>query len=713
MSLQTLIPVLITILWLWLSPIAIAADTPFPLLTLEELQTRVKSPIPSESNSLIDLRKLTIDLRPENQPFIDSFYTQLQTALQKSGNPLGLDLSNSTIQGSLNFARLGLQTTAQSSLTPAEQDQLNRDRRRNARLSTLSQSLLITPSSKLLQQSTILRGALRLNNTEFLGTTDFTNTFFLDRLDATSAKFNQTSDWSQARFSTIANFSGSTFAQGAKFRSTIFFKKAQFNQVNFQATTFQNSEFQTSATFSQTQFSNDANFSRTKWQGNADFAQTHWTSPVLFTKAKFNQSLFLTNAVFDQAVLFRETQFNNLVNLRGATIQGRADFSYSQFTNGAKLNVPGLHFDSDNAKLIGDPGRIGQVITVPTIQGNETLIRELIRNFRKLEQISDANQIDYTAQKLRSRELLRRAIGINLNTATAQKLQSLGLSTTQATAILKRREAQPLRTLSELLSLGDIDLSTYTRVRDRVITTEPLPLPIEILNRIGLSIRWVGTSAVLVLSRNGTSFWLVFGVGLVSVAYFAILFWLIDRARRRFPQPILPTLTETLSVLSLATLIGSLGMVAIFENADRPWSTLAWTALTLIPIPGAIVLQLYRVGRYHQNLNLSYFVEEGTLRQLRLLVGRLPIVPLYPTFRERYLPIPWHRHWNWLNYFDFSFNNFLRFGFNDIRIRDEFLPGLFTTLVWYQWSLGTLYIALLLWTLSRTIPGLNLLIYFR
>ena len=714
MSLQTFILVLITILWLWLSPIAIAADTPLPLLTLEELQPRIKSPIPSESSSLIDLRKLTIDLRPENQPFIDSFYTQLQTALQKSDNPLGLDLSNSTIQGSLNFARLGLQTTDQSSLTPAERDQLNRDRRRNARLRTLSQSLLITPSSKLPQQSTILRGALRLNNTEFLGTTDFTNTFFLGRLDATNAKFNQTSDWSQTRFSTIANFSGSTFAQSAKFRSTIFFKKAEFNQVNFQAaTTFQNTEFQTSATFSQTQFSNNANFSRTKWQGNADFAQTHWTSSVLFTKAKFNQSLFLTNAEFDQALLFRETQFNKLVNLRGATIQGRADFSYSQFTNGAKLNVPGLHFDSDNAKLIGDPGRIGQVITVPTIQGNETLIRELIRNFRKLEQISDANQIDYTAQKLRSRELLRRAIGINLNTATAKKLQSLGLNTTQANAILKRRETQPLQTLSELLSLGEIDLATYTRVRDRVMTTDPRPLPIEILNRIGLGIRWVGTSAVLVLSRNGTSFWLVFGVGLVSVAYFAILFWLIDRARRRFPQPILPTLTETLSVLSLATLIGSLGMVAIFQNADRPWSTLAWTALTLIPIPGAIVLQLYRVGRYHQSLNLSYFVEEGTLRQLRLLIGRLPIVPLYPAFRERYLPIPWDRHWNWLNYFDFSFNNFLRFGFNDIRIRDEFLPGLFTTLVWYQWSLGTLYIALLLWTLSRTIPGLNLLIYFR
>jgi hypothetical protein len=41
------------------------------------------------------------------------------------------------------------------------------------------------------------------------------------------------------------------------------------------------------------------------------------------------------------------------------------------------------------------------------------------------------------------------------------------------------------------------------------------------------------------------------------------------------------------------------------------------------------------------------------------------------------------------------------------------VPTLLNILVWYQWSLGTLYIALLLWTLSRTIPGLNLLIYFR
>jgi hypothetical protein len=111
-------------------------------------------------------------------------------------------------------------------------------------------------------------------------------------------------------------------------------------------------------------------------------------------------------------------------------------------------------------------------------------------------------------------------------------------------------------------------------------------------------------------------------------------------------------------------------------------------------------------------MDVSYFVEEGTERQFRLLISRLPIMPRYPFFRERYEPILWYRRWTWLNYFDLSLINFFKFGFNDIRLRDQHLPGLVSALIWYQWGLGLLYIGLLLWTLSRTIPGLNLFIYF-
>jgi hypothetical protein len=55
----------------------------------------------------------------------------------------------------------------------------------------------------------------------------------------------------------------------------------------------------------------------------------------------------------------------------------------------------------------------------------------------------------------------------------------------------------------------------------------------------------------------------------------------------------------------------------------------------------------------------------------------------------------------------------LKLGFNDIGVRDQHLPGIIATLVWYQWSLGLLYVTLLLGTFSRTIPGLNLLIYLQ
>ena len=47
-----------------------------------------------------------------------------------------------------------------------------------------------------------------------------------------------------------------------------------------------------------------------------------------------------------------------------------------------------------------------------------------------------------------------------------------------------------------------------------------------------------------------------------------------------------------------------------------------------------------------------------------------------------------------------------------LRLRDRCVPGMISALVWSQWSLGVIYITLLLRTLSRTIPGLNLLLYF-
>lgn len=692
-------------------------------LTLELLQERLRSPVPSEGTRIVDLRRMSIDLRPDNAAFRDQFYSLLQAQLQRPGLPLGLDLSNSLIEGDFVVSKLGLRAPLYDGealspiFTPTEQAQLKRDRRRLYRLSTLSQSLLITPKETATAtplQITVFRGPLKLVQTRVNGFADFSNIFFLNRFEAQGTQFPAGADISQARFSLPLSFASANFGREVQFRNTIFFGKSEFNQVQFRGdVNFQGSEFQATANFNQAVFYQPANFTRVQWFGNADFAQTRWRDQVQFSKGKFSQSLFLTDATFDKPVLFREAQFNRPVNLRGATILDRADFSYCSFAKSAYLNVPGLRFDSDKAKFFGDVGQIGRVISVPTLQGNENLLRELVRNFRRLEQIADANQIDYTRQKLRSRLLRQQLLGTNLNTASSDRLRKVGFSEAQIKAILQRRAEQPFRNLTDILTLDEVGIATYINVRDRVIAADPLPPALDLLRRGAIAFGWLSLSLLLLISRDGTSFWLIFGVGLITVAYFSVLFWFVDRARRLYPKPILPTISEAIYVVSFAIALMLLGLIAVFQIADRPWITLGCWSIVSVPIPLILLILLYRQGRYHPQIDTSYFMEEGTLRQLRILIGRLPTIPRYPLFRERYLPILWDRRWNWLNYFDFSLNNFLRFGFNDIRLRDEHLPGLVTTLVWYQWSLGTLYIALMLWTLSRTIPGLNLLIYFK
>lgn len=696
---------------------AVAQSERVPL-TLELLQQRIRSPAQSEGIRVIDLRRLVIDLRPDNGTFREQFYTLLQNQLQKPGSPLGLDLSYSLIQGEFSFSRLGLRTPlygeALSPLfTPAELTQLQRDRRRLSQLSRLSQSLLIAPnreSQNAALQITVMRGVLKLVQTRFSDPADFANLFFLNRIEAQGVVFAQTTDWSQTRFSQPVSFAGGIFARDTRFRNSIFFARATFSQGQFQGSvTFQGSEFQGGAAFNQAAFQQSANFSRVQWQETVDFAQARWQDQAEFSRNYFGQSLFLTDGAFERGVIFRETQFNRAVNLRGTSIQELADFSYAGFGRSAYLNVAGLRFDPDRAKILGNPGQIGRVFSVPTLQGNENLLRSLVRNFRLLEQIPDANQVEYLTQRLRLKELRQQLFGVNLNTASLAKLQQTGFSSSQALEITRRRNQQSFRSVTELLNLEGIDLATFINVRDRLTAAESASDIGWLLD--GLT--WLGLSLLLLLSRNGTSFWLIFGVGLVTAAYFGVLFWLVDRWRRRVPRAIVPSVAETVWVMVSYGLLTLGGILAIFRTGDQPWLTLASLSVITVPFPLGLLLVLFQRGRYHDLMEVSYFEEEGTLRQLRLTIGRLPILPRYGLFRERYMPLLWDRRWNWLNYYDFSFNNLLKFGFNDIRLRDQHLPSIISLLAWYQWSLGILYIALLLWTLSRTIPGLNLLIYFK
>ncbi|MBE9090569.1 pentapeptide repeat-containing protein [Microcystis aeruginosa LEGE 11464] len=615
-------------------------------LTVTLLQERLSAPVLKEGMTTIDLANLVIDIRDENKELQEQFYQQIQGQINRAKQPLGLDFSNSLIQGNFIASRLGLPTpltkvALATLLSPTEEQLLQQDEN------------FLFDSDEPVFNVTVFRGPVKLQGTVFMGEVDFSKTFFLQIVEAMAAKFSRESNWVESRFARVAKFTKANFMGDVNFSQSQFLNKAIFRTAHFKSiTNFHGSHFTAEAYFDQTKYDKLADFTRTFWEKEANFSQSQWRDRPLFSKSRFLSLLTFRNATFEKSGAFRSSYFNGVVSFQDVKLLDQVDFSNSTFTNNSYLSVSGLAFDSDKAKILGDRGVIGQAIYLPNLAGNETVLRNLVRNFRSLEQIADANQIEYKTEKLRLQQL-------------KQKLNNISV----------------------------IRLINLTWVADFLHTSF--------------------LTLLLLLSQDGTNFSLVFGTGIIIFAYFGCLFWLIDRVRRLTPKPVIPNGYEIFCMVTSYIILTLSGVFNILQSASRPLLTLTAIALILVPFPLILIIELYRRGRYHDLMDSSYFLQDGSMRQLRLLITRLPVVPEFPLFRDRYTPIPWQKRWNWLNYYDLSLNNLLKLGFNDWRVRDQELPAIISFLVWYQWGIGIFYITLLIWTLSRTIPGLNLLIYLK
>ena len=614
-------------------------------LTIAILQEQIASPLPKEGKETIDLSNFIIDLGSSNDEFGRQFYRELNNTISSAGKPTSIDFSNSIIRGDFKLNRLGISSSLGEGALPtllsvAEREQV-------ARYYPLSDREV-----KSLPRANIFRGSLYFSNTVFTGEVDSSNSLFLQLVTANGARFQAPVKFHGSIFGKRLDLSQAIFNQNVDLSQSHFFAVAKFNQIEFQGTIdFSQSQFEALAEFKGTIFQQLTNFARCVFMQSVNFSDSIYRDRLVFAKSKFLAALNFSNSTFERVVTFRDIYANSLIDLQDVHLLNRLDFSNAFFTSSAKINASRLAFDAEEAKLIGQPGIIAGFVRVDRLSGNETVLRNLIRNFRSLEQVADANSIEYQQEQLRAKQ-----IGDRL-------LQS---------------------------SWQQIFTSTW----------------------LSLIPRWLGLNLLLLLGDYGTNISLIFSLGSISIAFFSLLFWLIDRYRPKISQPVIPTRYE-IAVMSLSYFaLTTYGTINIFVTTDRPWLTLITVATILIPLPLVVFSLIYQRGRYHQLLNTSYFVENGQYRQFRLLLGRLPVIPRFPFFRDRFAPILWEKRWNWLNYYDFSLNNIFKIGFNDIRLRDRHLPGLISLLVWYQWCLGVLYVVLLLWTLSRTIPGLNLLLYF-
>lgn len=628
---------------LLIAPIANAQEQRSDL-TIAILQEQIASPVQKEGKETIDLSNFIIDLGSSNDEFGRQFYRELSNTISSAGKPTSIDFSNSVVRGKFQLNRLGISSSLGEGALPslfsaAEREQI-------ARYYPFSDRDI-----KPLPRANIFRGSLYFDNAVFTGEVDGSNSLFLQPVTASAAKFQASVKFQSSVFGKRLDFSQAVFNQNIDLSQSHFFAIAKFNQVEFQGTIdFSLSQFEAIAEFKETIFQQLTNFARCIFMQSANLSDSIYRDRLIFAKSKFLAALNFSNSTFERVVTFRDIYANSLIDLQNVHLLNRLDFSNAFFTSSAKINASRLAFDAEEAKLIGQPGIIARFVRVDRLSGNETVLRNLIRNFRSLEQVADANSIEYQQEQLRASQI------------------------------------------------GDrLWQSSWQQVFSRTW--------------LGLILCWLGLNLLLLLGDYGTNINVIFSIGLIIIAFFSLLFWLIDRYRPKISQPVVPTRYE-IAVMSLSYFALTIyGTINIFVTTDSPWLTLITVATILIPLPLVVFSLIYQRGRYHQLLNISYFVENGEYRQFRLLLGRLPIIPRFPFFRDRFAPILWEKRWNWLNYYDFSLNNIFKIGFNDIRLRDRHLPGLISLLVWYQWCLGVLYVVLLLWTLSRTIPGLNLLLY--
>jgi len=617
---------------------------PRSYLNLEILQAKVSNLAINNGRESIDLSNLIIDLSNPDSEFTQKFYQTINSTIGRGSNPLDLLFDNSIIQGNFQLDRLGISSNVgkaglPSLFTISEREQIDR------------YYSVDNITDRYVPLINIFRGGLQFKNTVFTGELIADNSLFLQPFRADLAKFQGAVNFNHAIFGDQANFSGAVVEQNINFNHSHFWKKTSFKEAEFQGISdFSNSQFEALAEFNKVSFLQLVDFTRTVFIEVANFSQTLYRDRLIFAKSKFFDDSLFINSSFEKTATFRDIYLGSIISLRDAHLLDRLDFTNTFFTPQSQIDTSGLAFDTASAKIIGESG-IGQYIRIDRLATNETVLRNLIRNFRSLEQIADANYLEYQREQLRAKQL----------TNAISKI-----------------------TWKKVLTWSWISL-----------------IP-----------QWLSLNLLLLLGNYGTNINLLFAIGIITISFFSYLFWSIDRYRPGISQPVIPNRNETIWMSSSYLALTIISMSNIFITTDRPWLTLFCIAIIIIPIPISITSLIYLRGRYHQLLDLSYFVEDGSMREFRLLIGRLPIMPRFPFFRDRYQPILWSKNWNWLNYYDFSLNNILKLGFNDIRVRDQFLPGSIATLVWYQWCLGVLYIILLLWTLSRTIPGLNLLIYF-
>ena len=259
-------------------------------------------------------------------------------------------------------------------------------------------------------------GNIKFDSLAFAEPIDFRRSIFINECSFKGAKFYKDVTFEDVQFTGDAIFANSEFRKLSDFAGCIFCEEANFGKCKFNSSSFKRAKFLNSATFSLAEFSADSKMDEINFTKNAYFIGSQFRSDADFKNSEFNERAdfhnvdFIGDAVFTSArfngtAIFHEARFDEDANFDDAMFFVVANFKRAYFRKDAFFW--GASFAENSLSL--DGAKFTRFITrwddlQDCLLYNEIIYSALIKNFKDLGRVGDANDCYYEYMNNRQKD---------------------------------------------------------------------------------------------------------------------------------------------------------------------------------------------------------------------------------------------------------------------------------------------------------------------
>jgi hypothetical protein len=272
-----------------------------------------------------------------------------------------------------------------------------------------------------------IQGKLDLVHLIFAKDVDFSSSIFNDRANFNHCVFQKNCNFLSSRFYGATDYSSSIFNGESLFNEVVFANGVRFDHAQFLGGAyFEGSEYDHAASFYNSSFIGTSNFIDTKFAQGSDFSLAYFGENGQFQDSSFEKRVLFRATIFQKEAHFLNSKFQNDADLRGAAFGDLAEFGSAIFDKMAYFNgnpsekLTGATFKgdlrlngskiqnimlqdavfSDNSRIfLQNSEFIHLLIKWDDLKNHlpfdGSVYLALIKNFKDLEQFSDADECYY------------------------------------------------------------------------------------------------------------------------------------------------------------------------------------------------------------------------------------------------------------------------------------------------------------------------------